>query len=271
MASPLVLRAVELKPHDLLRVRDARDLLGEASPTWVERSLERAPWVVVRRALPREGQVPVGVRGELREQRFAAWVSVEDVPDYVTPQELVRRKVWSSVDRARLAAVPALAVLDEVEGVLDEHGLGAAWGPAGSVGFELTAGVVTATASSDLDLVIEIERLESFTRGARVLWEALAELPVRVDALLETSHGAVVLSEYAQACGERGSFVLRTTAGPRLVRATAATATMVATVATAPTAAMVATASMADMPATAASAATGATGAAAPTPLTAGL
>jgi phosphoribosyl-dephospho-CoA transferase len=217
MAGPLVLRAVELKTHALLRVRDARDLLGrEVLPAWVEESLERAPWVVVRRALPCEGRVPVGVRGSLREQRFAAWVSVESILEHVTPQALVCRKLLSRVaDRARVASIPALAMLDEVGGVLEARGLGEAWGPAGSVGFELASGVATVTTGSDLDLVIEIDRLESFASDARALWVALAGLGVRVDALLETPHGAVVLSEYAQA---QGSFVLRTLEGPRLAR-----------------------------------------------------
>jgi phosphoribosyl-dephospho-CoA transferase len=172
----------------------------------------------------------VGVRGAVREQRFAAWVAVEDVLECVTPQELVRRKAWRSVvDRARVASIPALAVLDEVAGVLEAYGLGGVWGPGGSVGFELASGFVTATAASDLDLVIEIDRLESFAPGARALAkalvqlaEALGELPVRVDALLETPDGAVVLSEYAHACGNGGSFVLRTPEGPRLIRAAAA-------------------------------------------------
>ena len=76
MAGPSVLQAGELKTHELLRVRDARDLVkGEALPAWVEESLGRVPWVVVRRALCRGGLIPVGVRGGLREQRFAAWAT----------------------------------------------------------------------------------------------------------------------------------------------------------------------------------------------------
>ena len=212
----------ELKTHALLRVRDTRDLRGEVPPAWVEGSLARAPWVVVRRALWRDGRVPVGVRGELREQRFAAWVCVEDVLECVTPRELVCRRAWRSVvDRARLAAIRALAVLDEVEGVFDAHGLVTAWGPGGSVGFELASAAMTVTPSSDLDLVIEVERLDSFAPGARALAEALAELPVRVDALLETPGGAAVLSEYVRAYAEGGSFVLRTATGPRLICAAA--------------------------------------------------
>ena len=222
MADPLVLRALELKTHTLLRLRDAQDLRGEGPlPAWVERSLQRASWVVVRRALGRNGLIPIGVRGEFREQRFAAWVAEDAILDYVAPGELVRRRAWEGCDRARLEAIPALAVLDELVAILDAHGLSGVWGPGGSVGFELASGAATATPDSDLDLVIAIGGLESsFSRDARELWRALAGLRVRVDALLETSHGAVVLSEYVRAHDERGAFVLRTTSGPRLIHAT---------------------------------------------------
>jgi phosphoribosyl-dephospho-CoA transferase len=75
------------------------------------------------------------------------------------------------------------------------------------------------TASSDLDLVIEIARPSLIASSAVSLWNALAELPARIDALLETPHGAVALSEYARArAGDiHHSFVLRTLTGPRLV------------------------------------------------------
>ena len=49
---------------------------------------------------------------------------------------------------------------------------------------------------------------------ATALLTALAQLPVRADVLLEMSHGAVALAEYARA---RAPFLLRTLDGPRLV------------------------------------------------------
>src|SRR5689334_13499633 len=56
MADPLVRPVLELKTHTLLRIRGAGDLAGGAPvPAWVERSLQRAPWVVVRRAPNRDG------------------------------------------------------------------------------------------------------------------------------------------------------------------------------------------------------------------------
>ena len=80
------------------------------------------------------------------------------------------------------------------------------------------------TASSDLDLVVELARLALIASRAVSLWNALAALPVRIDVLLETPRGAVALSEYARArAGDNHrSFVLRTPTGPRLVGSIAA-------------------------------------------------
>jgi phosphoribosyl-dephospho-CoA transferase len=177
--------------------------------------------VVVRRAEIRDGLVPVGIRGELREQRFASWISADAVLELVTARTLARCRSWSTADPVRRAAVPALAALDDVEEIMGKHGFGRLWGPTGSVGFELGSARATATVSSDLDLVVEVDRLDGSgctAAEACSLLAALAALPVRVDVLLETLHGAVALSEYARPRSESGSFILRTTAGPRLIR-----------------------------------------------------
>ena len=50
-------------------------------------------------------------------------------------------------------------------------------------------------------------------RAAAALLDRLADLPARVDVLLETPTGAVALAEYAA-----GDCLLRTPTGPRLVR-----------------------------------------------------
>ncbi len=206
------------KTHTLLRIRGPEALEGEV-PTWVTESLQRAPWVVVRRAPFLGGLIPVGIRGESRVQRFAGWVSPDAVLEAVDPQTLARRRSWALADQARFAAIPALAALDAIEKIMAERGLGTLWGPAGSVGFELASGRATATVRSDLDLVVAIDGPGSpeVTAGNPcALWAALADLPVRVDVLLETPYGAVALQEYARSRTENGSFILRTTAGPRL-------------------------------------------------------
>lgn len=204
--------------HTLLRIEGAAVLTADADlPAWVCESLERAPWVVVRRAVAgceasRRGDlVPVGIRGDSRQQRFAAWVPEEAIRDQVTPQLLASRRPWAT--SVRRAAVPALAALDAVEKIMRQHALAGYWGPGGSVGFELASGRSTATQSSDLDIVVQLDRAIP-VMDARSLLSSLAVLPVRTDVLLELPHGAVALPEYARA----ESFVLRTARGPRLVR-----------------------------------------------------
>jgi phosphoribosyl-dephospho-CoA transferase len=94
--------------------------------------------------------------------------------------------------------VPALAALARVAPLLALRGY--RWGPGGSVGFELATGTVTATASSDLDVILrQARRLEP--DEARALQAALAEAaaPARIDALLETPRGGVSLADLAAA------------------------------------------------------------------------
>ena len=50
--------------HALLRVMDPGAVVFDAPrPHWAPAALQLAPWVVVRRAAPRVGVWPVGVRG----------------------------------------------------------------------------------------------------------------------------------------------------------------------------------------------------------------
>jgi phosphoribosyl-dephospho-CoA transferase len=167
--------------------------------------------VVVRRAESRGGLNPVGVRGATRAERHAAWLNPRQVRECLTPAQLVERRGWAA-DAARCARVPALAALDAVGELMGACGL--TWGPCGSVGFELASGIATATPDSDLDLLVEAPAPIPMAAAACLL-ERLGRLRVRVDAQLESPHGACALAEYAAG---RAPLVLRTVDGPRLVR-----------------------------------------------------
>jgi phosphoribosyl-dephospho-CoA transferase len=195
--------------HALLRVAHPRALAGSGTvPAWVEAALSRAPWVVVRRARDCDGLIPVGVRGQGRAERLAAWLHPDAVLECLTPPQLVRGGWRNSARRTR---VPALAALEAVEALMCGYELN--WGPCGSVGFELASGVATATEGSDLDLMVEARA--RLPRAVAVgLCAALAQLPVRADVLLEGPLGAVALEEYAAA---PAPLILRTADGPRLV------------------------------------------------------
>jgi phosphoribosyl-dephospho-CoA transferase len=198
--------------HDLLRLRNVDELhWEEPRPNWSSAALHRAPWVVVRRTRARAALLPVGIRGDVRHQRAAAWLPIHAVEQVVTPQILARRRTWHGRPRTKL--LPALLVLDAAAAILEDQGYGDLWGPGGSVGFELASGVPSVSAQSDLDLVLDApEPIE--VRDAAALFTAFERLSARVDLLLETPLGAVALSEYAS--GKR-AMLLRTPSGARLV------------------------------------------------------
>lgn len=202
----------ERAPHTLLRIAGTHALITpESLPPWVNASIRRAPWVVIRRAEVRAGLVPVGVRGENRAERLAAWIDGATILESVTPCELTRRRTWQSLPRQPV--VPALSALDAVHDIMSSRGCADAWGPTGSIGFELASGCATATAASDLDLALWTAPLPGIDL-ARSLLAALESVPVRCDALLETPRGALALAEYARGCSR---VLLRTAAGPRLL------------------------------------------------------
>ena len=197
--------------HDLVRLREPIALTVDAPvPTWVEPALRRTPWVVVRRGYVRDGMMPVGVRGLTRQQRFAAFLAVAEIADRLSPEDLtVSRYI---VEGKRKDVVPALAALARVAPILARRGH--RWGPGGSVGFEFATRVPTATASSDLDLILRQDRrLEP--NEAFELRAALAEAaaPARIDVLLETPRGGVLLADLA---ARPAQVVVRTPAGARL-------------------------------------------------------
>ena len=202
-------RPIEVSPHDLLRIESVEDL-SQSSPAWVYTSLKRACWVVVRRSFPREGMVPVGVRGTTRDQRFAAYLSMEAILECVAPEELVRRLAW--MKNARREEIPAVRALGLVCGIMSEFGL--QWGPSGSVGFEIATGLPSTTTNSDLDLVIRAPNELSRDLCRRLCTRLADELPARTDVLIETGAGAIALAEYI-----RGDLpiLFRSATGPKLV------------------------------------------------------
>ncbi len=197
--------------HDLIRLREPIALTADTPvPLWVQRALRRTPWVVVRRGHVRDGMMPVGVRGMNREQRFAAFLAVSEVAARLSPEDLAASPLV--IGRERVAAVPALAALARVAIVLACQGR--RWGPGGSIGFEIATGVAAATPASDLDLVLRQDRRlppdEAVELRAAL---AAAAAPARVDVLLETPGGGVLLADLA---ARPEHLLVRTREGPRL-------------------------------------------------------
>ncbi|WP_339502952.1 malonate decarboxylase holo-ACP synthase [Pseudomonas silesiensis] len=172
--------------HDLLWGMTPEQLPADA-PSWVIESVSAGQPVVVRRALSEANQIAVGVRGRLREQRYATSMAIEAIQRQVQPEALCH----VSIDRD----LPAVRALDQLRPLLD--GSGWVWGVSGSAGFELASGFTALHERSDLDLILRTPQPLSRAR-AQELMNILDTAACRVDMQLQTPLGAVALREWAR-------------------------------------------------------------------------
>jgi phosphoribosyl-dephospho-CoA transferase len=199
------------QPHDLLWITNASALIApDALPGWVHESMRQAPVAVVRRALPGNGNLPLGIRGPSRSHRFAAHVAIRDVQKRITPEDLVHQQAWHNNLRPEFA--PIRRALHSI--ALQWKSLGLAWGPTGSAGFELAAGVPCTTSESDLDLIVHAPRPLSKS-DANSLLQSVTGLEIPADIRIETPFGSIALKEYASPSSAR--LLMKTNRGPQLV------------------------------------------------------
>lgn len=194
--------------HDLLEIDGPRFVREQPSaPQWVMDSLQRVPFVVVRRGDVTEHAIPVGVRGVRRNERWATSCHPSLVRRILTPGELLGRAKIPD----RMPALRALQLLKERWRRVDVPS--GDWGPGGSVGFELATGDPVVTPDSDLDAVIyAVQPIEM--SEARSLLEATCDLPAVVDVRVETPRVGFSLREYANR--EGATLLIRTPAGALL-------------------------------------------------------
>lgn len=198
---------ITVRTHDLLKL--SRSPLPGDAPEWAHAILKRVPYAVVRRAPHTDDRIAIGVRGESREQRYAAWANRQDIEAIVRPEHLLG--VAPSMHRGALGAFVALQRLLAARCMAQY-----AWGPTGSAGFELATGMPALSASSDLDLIVRAPHEMAHGDAAALLACLQAEAAmagVRIDVQLETPAGAIALSEWAAG---KPRTMLRTPEGPCL-------------------------------------------------------
>jgi phosphoribosyl-dephospho-CoA transferase len=171
--------------HDLLWGMTPEQLPADA-PGWAVESLGAGQPVVVRRAVSAAGQVAVGVRGRLREQRYAASMASASVSRRVQPEQLCH----VDIDRD----LPVIRALKQLRPLLDDCGW--TWGISGSAGFELASGFTALHEGSDLDLILRTPQPLTRTQ-ARELVMMLDAAACVVDMQLQTPFGAIALREWA--------------------------------------------------------------------------
>lgn len=201
--------ADEPRPHDLLWIAGIEALQATCPlPDWVQEAIAAMPVVVVRRAIFGRGEIPVGIRGQSRAERFAALVAPYTVHRRAVPEELAKTMLWRENHR------PEFAQLRKTLDAIACEWSAISWGPAGSVGFELATGVPVTTCESDLDLVIHAPQPIS-RREAVALQQFAEEFDVPTDVRIETPYGSVALREYAWPATSQ--ILMKTAHGPKLV------------------------------------------------------
>jgi phosphoribosyl-dephospho-CoA transferase len=184
--------ALSVRTHDLLEIDAQHFLAGfDAAPTWVVESLQRSPFVVVRRGVSTQHGIPVGARGSERNQRWPARCSAMLVESVITPSQLKSR----IVPDPRIRSIPALSSLEILKERWKE--LDHSWGPIGSIGFELATGTRTAKSESDLDIVLYAP-VRITADLAKSLCAQAADLTATVDIRVEAPLCGFSLNEYAR-------------------------------------------------------------------------
>jgi phosphoribosyl-dephospho-CoA transferase len=191
-----------LLAHDLLWGLTPEQLPADA-PSWVIESISAGQPVVVRRALSVADHIAVGVRGRLREQRYATVMSVDAIQRQVRPEALCH----VSIDRD----LPAVRALYQLRPMLDSCEW--VWGVSGSAGFELACGFQALHEGSDLDLILRTPQLLDRVQ-AQALVKVLDAAVCPVDMQLQTPFGAVALREWA---GSARRVLLKNASQPVLV------------------------------------------------------
>jgi phosphoribosyl-dephospho-CoA transferase len=194
-----------VRTHDLLEIDANVFISGNVSPPeWVEEALRKTRFVVVRRGRAAGQEIPVGIRGTQRNQRWATFCHPKVVKSILTPPQLL----GCTVPVSRAVAIPALRAFN----VLKDRWmhLSRPWGPGGSVGLELATGHLVANPQSDLDIVVYADTRMTVNE-AKSLHADTVELPTVVDIRVETRVCGFSLMEYARA-GFTG-ILLRTPVG----------------------------------------------------------
>ncbi|WP_406788684.1 malonate decarboxylase holo-ACP synthase [Clostridium neuense] len=204
---------MELNPHDLIKIKNYENLnIHFSNYSWALEALKNSPFVVVRRAPILDKLIPIGIRGNLRSQRLAAFLPFSDIDCIFSPTYIVEKKLW--LQNFHIKNTNIYSAIEALYKIFEEYNL--KWGICGSAGFELITKIPTVTENSDLDIMIKIETADKLfsAASAKELCKKLFDIKVKIDIQIETPKGAVALTEYAS---ETNPILIRTINGPKLI------------------------------------------------------
>lgn len=198
-----------LNPHDLLWLKAGAVGRLHASdmslPDWALSELEGNCPVIVRRAPAVNGFVPVGIRGHLRSHRHGTYIPTSEVARITAPAMLCKCPA-----RQERVVLPCLNAWEQLRVKAEEFPY--RWGPAGSCAYELATGADWVTQTSDLDIVVHIEKSITPSQAKEML-AFFSSNGCRIDVQVITPLGGMALAEWARGARQ---VLLKTNYGPIL-------------------------------------------------------
>jgi phosphoribosyl-dephospho-CoA transferase len=199
-----------VRVHDFVEIDlDSINPDEHAAPAWANSTRSSGCWAIVRRGVGPAGQIPIGIRGYTRDNRWSTFCLKRGIRRVTRPEDLLANHRLQRPGGCTLA----IRVLDDMVQMWSDLAL--VWGPIGSVGYELATGEPVTTDTSDLDLVLHAALPISRTFAISLL-RRTERLPVRVDVRVETPRSGFSLNEFA--CSSGGSILLRHNHGLSLSR-----------------------------------------------------
>jgi len=195
-----------VEAHDLLYVKQQYLIHLEEIPTWL--NIEEKEWVVVRRAEMIDGYVPVGVRGNQRNQRYACFLKEEMIEKKITPKELLNHKFLEDIPLNRQEALEIFQTFQQLKKLLSHY----EWGIGGSLAYELVSKRPTVKQTSDLDVLIYSKEKLDY-RQMNELYDISQNVTTKIDMQIITLFGGCSLTEL---CQSKNQVLLKTNSGPVL-------------------------------------------------------
>ncbi|MDF7668127.1 malonate decarboxylase holo-ACP synthase [Lactobacillus sp. ESL0703] len=195
-------------PHTLIKIANLDALVPQELPLWAQKMLAQAPYVIVRRG-EQGAQIPVGIRGFNRSQRFAAFLPSGQWQKLISPQQALMYLPSLAKERAELAA---FIKLRKIMPLLN----GYHWGISGSLQFELVTGIPVVNAASDIDIILSDLPRMSRSEASDLIGQLQAVCPaVHTDIQVVNGQNGFSLEEFAQQRAD--TILLKTMTGPKLV------------------------------------------------------
>lgn len=193
---PLYAGKLQNRPgvHDLLLLNDEEAFVSNTFPdVSVERALRMSRVVVVRFGPHPGNLIPVFVIGEDPSTRVAGFISLSSIAGRIQPENLAAKRAWEASPR-RLDLV-AIRYLEEINDICISSGY--AWGPIGSLAYELVTKRQVNHPDASIDIIVRAD--DPIPRSQAVLLaNRLSFGRVAVNVRLDTPAGEVSLAEYIE-------------------------------------------------------------------------